>query len=172
MLKPIVQYGCETWAMTEQIKSPLKTWERKMLGKIDGLMNDQNCRRIQTNDEVQATYRKPSIVTTITVRILERAARLVRMSDDRTVKKVFLGKPDGRRIAGRQQLRWLSCIENDFNFNSMYLPEIYVHRYRISQHEYKIVLQYKSSCISIFTIIYVHSVIKYLKSIGAKRCRK
>jgi hypothetical protein len=35
------------------------------------------------------------------------------MSDDRTVKKVFLGKPDGRRKTGRPKLRWLDCIEND-----------------------------------------------------------
>jgi hypothetical protein len=35
------------------------------------------------------------------------------MSDDRTVKKVFLGKPDGRRKIGRPKLRWLDCIEND-----------------------------------------------------------
>jgi hypothetical protein len=38
---------------------------------------------------------------------------LVRMSDDRTVKKVFLGKPAGRRKAGRPKLKWLDCIEND-----------------------------------------------------------
>jgi hypothetical protein len=35
------------------------------------------------------------------------------MSDDRTVKKVFLGKPDERRKAGRPKLRWLDCFEND-----------------------------------------------------------
>jgi hypothetical protein len=35
------------------------------------------------------------------------------MSDDRTVKKVFLGTADGRRKAGRPKLRWLDCIEND-----------------------------------------------------------
>ena len=35
------------------------------------------------------------------------------MSDDRTVKKAFLGKPDVRRKAGRPKLRWLDCIEND-----------------------------------------------------------
>jgi hypothetical protein len=34
------------------------------------------------------------------------------MSDDRTVKRVFLGKPYGRRKAGRPKLRWLDCIEN------------------------------------------------------------
>jgi hypothetical protein len=35
------------------------------------------------------------------------------MSDDRTVNKVFLGKPDGRRKAGIPKLRWLHCTEND-----------------------------------------------------------
>jgi hypothetical protein len=35
------------------------------------------------------------------------------MSDDRTVKKVFLGKADGIRKAGRPKLRWLDCIGND-----------------------------------------------------------
>jgi hypothetical protein len=35
------------------------------------------------------------------------------LPDDRTVKKVFLGKADGRRKAGRPKLRWLDCIEND-----------------------------------------------------------
>jgi hypothetical protein len=35
------------------------------------------------------------------------------MSPDKTVKKVFLGKPDRIRKAGRPNLRWLYCIEND-----------------------------------------------------------
>jgi hypothetical protein len=35
------------------------------------------------------------------------------MPDDRTVKKLFLRKPEGRRKAGRPKLRWLDCIEND-----------------------------------------------------------
>jgi len=36
------------------------------------------------------------------------------MSDfERTVKKLFLGKQDGRRKAGRPKLRWLNCLVND-----------------------------------------------------------
>jgi hypothetical protein len=53
------------------------------------------------------------MVTTISVRRLELAGHLVRISDDKNVKKVFLGKPDGRRKAGRPKLRWLDCTETD-----------------------------------------------------------
>jgi hypothetical protein len=60
-------------------------------------------------------YRKPNIETAIKVRRLEWAGHLVRMSDDRTVKKGFLGNPVGRKV-GRPDLRWLDCIENDLKF--------------------------------------------------------
>jgi hypothetical protein len=41
------------------------------------------------------------------------AGHLVRMSDDRAVKKVFLWKPDGKRKAGRPKSRCLDCSKND-----------------------------------------------------------
>ena len=104
MIIPTVLYGCETWAMTELIKPSLKTWERKILRKICGPIKDQNGWRIRTN-ELQVVYRKRNIVTTITVRRLEWAGRLVRMSDDRTVKRVFLGKPDGRRKSRKIKIK-------------------------------------------------------------------
>jgi hypothetical protein len=76
-------------------------------------LKDQNGWRIRTNDELQVIYRKPNIVTTLKVRRLEWAGHVVRISDNRTAKKVFVGKPVGRREAGRPELRWLDCIEND-----------------------------------------------------------
>jgi hypothetical protein len=39
--------------------------------------------------------------------------QLVRISDDRTLKKAFLGKSDGRRKAERPTLGWLDFIQND-----------------------------------------------------------
>jgi hypothetical protein len=63
--------------------------------------------------------RKPNIVTTIKVRRLEWAGHVVRMSGDRTVKKLFLGKPVGRRKAGRPKLRWFELIENDLKWTGV-----------------------------------------------------
>jgi hypothetical protein len=79
------------------MKSSLKTWERKILRKIYGPIKDKNGWRILTNDELQVMYRKRNILTTRKVRRLKWAGHLVRMSDDRTVKKISVGKADGRR---------------------------------------------------------------------------
>ena len=49
-------------------------------------------------------YWKPNIVTTMKVRRLEWAGLLLRIADDRTVKKAFLGNPGGRRRARRPKL--------------------------------------------------------------------
>ena len=38
------------------------------------------------------------------------------MSDDNTLKKVFLGKQDARRKAGRPKLWWLDSTENDLKW--------------------------------------------------------
>lgn len=57
--------------------------------------------------------RKPNIVATVKVRGLEWAGHPLRMCDDSTVNKVFLGKPDGRRKARGPKLRWFDCVESD-----------------------------------------------------------
>jgi hypothetical protein len=55
------------------MKSSLETWEQKILREI--LVYDpikhQNSWRIRTNEELQVTYRKTNIVTTIEGRRLE-----------------------------------------------------------------------------------------------------
>jgi hypothetical protein len=36
-----------------------------------------------------------------------------RMAEDRAVKKVFKGKPGGRRLQGRPRKRWLDDVDED-----------------------------------------------------------
>jgi hypothetical protein len=45
-------------------------------------------------------------VNCIKVKRLTWAGHLVRMKDDRTLKKIFNTKPDGARSVGRPKLRW------------------------------------------------------------------
>jgi hypothetical protein len=52
---------------------------------------------IRTNEELQEQYKSADTVTSIKVRRLEWAGHVVRMDDERAVKRVFLGNPGGRR---------------------------------------------------------------------------
>jgi predicted acetyltransferase len=45
---------------------------------------------------------------------LEWAGHIVRISDDRTIKNVFLAKTHRRIKAGRTKLWWLHCTENNW----------------------------------------------------------
>jgi hypothetical protein len=38
---------------------------------------------------------------------------VVRMYNERMVKRVFLGNPGGRRKPGRPRSRWLDCVQDD-----------------------------------------------------------
>jgi hypothetical protein len=61
--------------------------------KIQGPRQDKlNGWRIQTNDQVQLY----TTITTTQVCRIGWAGHVVRMPDNKTVKKVFLGNPDGK----------------------------------------------------------------------------
>jgi len=65
--------------------------ELKRLRKIHGPVRDPNGWRVRTNDELQVMCGKPNSVT-IKLRRLEWAGYLIRMSDDRTIRKYFWGE--------------------------------------------------------------------------------
>jgi hypothetical protein len=58
-------------------------------------------------------YKGLDIVGDIKKKMLEWIVHLVRMNNERVVKKIFEGKPDRRRRMERPRLRWLKDAEND-----------------------------------------------------------
>ena len=48
--------GCDAWAMKEQMKSSLKTWQRKILRKIYGTIIHQSVWGIRIDDELHVMY--------------------------------------------------------------------------------------------------------------------
>jgi hypothetical protein len=49
LVRPIVTYGAETWAATENAPQKLLIFERKFLRKIYGPVKDRDNWRIRTN---------------------------------------------------------------------------------------------------------------------------
>jgi hypothetical protein len=111
IMRPVVLYGSETWAITGKMASSLMTWERKVLRKIYGPKCEQGVWRIRTNLELQNVYRSPDIVTEIKVRKLEWLGHIITMDGARMAKKVFVSKPEGRHDIGRPKLRWLDDVK-------------------------------------------------------------
>jgi hypothetical protein len=113
IVRPIVMYGSESWVMTVREEEWLLRWERKILRKIFGATNDKDGSRMRTNIEIQELFKQPDIVVTIKKGRIRCAGHVQRMPETRSVKKVFLGKPDWRRRRGRPRKRWLDDLEED-----------------------------------------------------------
>jgi hypothetical protein len=93
IIRPVVLYDSETWAITGKMASSLMTWERKILRKIYGPKCEQGVWRIRTSLELQNVYRSPDIVTEIKVRRLEWLGHIIRMDGARMAKRCSSQNP-------------------------------------------------------------------------------
>jgi len=59
IIRPIVTYGCETWAMTVTEQNHVLVFERRVLRKIYGPTQDNDgAWRMKTNEELEKLIRK------------------------------------------------------------------------------------------------------------------
>ena len=58
-------------------------------------------------------YDEVDLVTTIKICKLRWAGNVMRMQDNLPRKKITLDKPEGRRRAGRPNLRWIDGVTKD-----------------------------------------------------------
>jgi hypothetical protein len=65
IIGPVVMYTSETWALTKENERALNTWERKIIRKIYGPINEGGQWRIKTNTEFQKLYGKQDMVAFI-----------------------------------------------------------------------------------------------------------
>jgi hypothetical protein len=104
IIRPVVTYGSETWCLTANDERSLRTWERKVLTKIYGPVNDNGIWRIRTNKELMALYQELDIVAEIKKARSRWLGHVDRMSEDRVIKKLYMSKPEGRRSVGRPKM--------------------------------------------------------------------
>ena len=68
---------------------------------------------MKTNLELITKYKSQDIVTVIKIQRLEWLGHVIRMNETRAVKKIFVGKLEGRRGRGQPRLRWTDDVEDD-----------------------------------------------------------
>ncbi|PSN38555.1 hypothetical protein C0J52_14819 [Blattella germanica] len=115
VILPVILYGCETWTLTLREEKRLRVFENKVLRKIFGPKRDEETgewRRLH-NTELKDIYGKPDIIRTIKSRRLRWAGHVARMGDERGVRKILEGKPEGKRPVGRPSMKWENNINHD-----------------------------------------------------------
>jgi hypothetical protein len=79
----------------------LNVWGRKILSKIFGAKKDGNEWKIWNKQELRNMYGQPEITGDIKSKRLGWLGHVVRMEEDRMVKRIFEGHPGGRRKISR-----------------------------------------------------------------------
>ena len=78
-----------------------------MLRKVYGPKRDEvtgEWRKLH-NEELNDLYSLPNIVRVVKSRRMRWAGHVARMGEDRGVHRVLVGKPQGKRLLGRQRRR-------------------------------------------------------------------
>jgi hypothetical protein len=91
----------------------LSIWKRKNLRKIYGVKKEGNEWKIRNNQELRNMYGQPDITTEIKSKRLEMLGHVVRIEENRMVKRVFEGQPGGRRKTRRTRKRLLDDTKED-----------------------------------------------------------
>ena len=84
-----------------------------MLRCIFGAKQENGIWRKRYNHDLYEMFNDSNIVIYIKAKRLAWAGHLLRMSDERTLKKIFNTKPDGTRSVGRPKLRWEDGVVQD-----------------------------------------------------------
>ena len=112
-MRPILTYGSECWTLTKTNEERLRIFERKVLRRIFGPVNENGTWRIKYNNEIYSSFSDVDIVKHIKISRLRWAGHIIRMEEDNPVRKLTLLKPEGSRRVGRPKLRWMDGIEED-----------------------------------------------------------
>jgi hypothetical protein len=115
IIKPALMYGCETWSLLLNAKIKLGIFERKILRRIYGPINENGQWRCRYNTELYELYKYEysDIVNDVKLRRLQWAGHVIRMPEERIPRKVMMGRLEGVRPIGRPKKRWMDGVQTD-----------------------------------------------------------
>ena len=109
VIRPVLMYGSETWALRRKEESKLERTEMRMLRWILGV---SLLERLQ-NDEIRRIAGVAKVTELIRVSRLRWYGHVLRMDDEENVKKAMIEPVRGRRSRGRQRIRWKDKVKDD-----------------------------------------------------------
>jgi len=113
LIRPVLTYGAEMWALFKQDEYRLSISERKIFRRIYGPVIDRGGWRIRTNQELHQLYDEKDIVNFCKLSRMRWAGHVVRQDDGDLARRVLLSEPGGKRPRGRPRLRWEDGVKED-----------------------------------------------------------
>jgi hypothetical protein len=115
VIKPILCYGSVTWTLTQAAEQMLNTFERKILRRIYGPIQEGGCWYPIWNNKLHSFHKEPNILQDIKIRRLGWAGhiRVIRMEEERIPKRVLNRNFRTTRPVGRPRTRWADVVQRD-----------------------------------------------------------
>jgi hypothetical protein len=107
IVRPILTYAAEIRTETTKTRHLLEVTEMKTLRRI---INKTKWDRIR-NDKIRELCEIQNITSWVQRRRTEWSEHVSRRADDRLVKKVHDGIPEGKRNRGRPMKRWRDALD-------------------------------------------------------------
>jgi hypothetical protein len=105
LIRPVVTYGSETWTLTKADENLLRIFERKILRKIYGPIQEGDTWRIRSNEELNRYINGEDIVKFIKVQRRRLLGHVKRMEVGAMPRKMMEGRLFIGRRKGRARLR-------------------------------------------------------------------
>jgi hypothetical protein len=99
--------------LTQRDEARSCTFEKKILCKIYGPVQDKGDWGMRYNQKLYQLYRSPDIIRAIKVARLRWAGHIQRMDRSEMSKRTMDCKLEGRRAVGRPKLRWIDGVVED-----------------------------------------------------------
>uniref|UniRef100_A0A1B0DRK3 Uncharacterized protein n=1 Tax=Phlebotomus papatasi TaxID=29031 RepID=A0A1B0DRK3_PHLPP len=116
LVRPVITYACETWTLTKADERKLAAFERKILRKIYGPVEESpGVWRIRWNEEIYSLYKDEKIVNVVKSMRLQWVGHVLRMEPNLPARRALDGNPPGKRTVGRPKTRWISQVEGDLD---------------------------------------------------------
>jgi hypothetical protein len=89
------------------------TFERKILRRICGPIQEEGRWHLRWNNKLYSLYNNLNIMEDIKIRRLGWVGRIRRMEDERIPRKVLNGRFHSTRPVGRPRARWADSVQRD-----------------------------------------------------------
>ena len=108
-MRPVLLYGAETWALTQQLENLLRSFDTRTLRYLTNTRQKDQV----PNNEVERRCGLESLVMVLKRARLRWFSHVVRRDEGQKVKRAMNFEVEGSRPVGRPKKTWRKGVEED-----------------------------------------------------------